>query len=470
MRSPFADWLEAYAKETREAQLATAKTLLRASKVTPTRNRPRYVSMIERRRWESLANRGRRDAAGVERSLASLRRAQRRWAPIVDRLPRVKMAATLAPAASEHAEFAAMLAATKTAMRAAGRTPAEIAGVAKFFEESRPEDLGRDLRMYVLGWTGQIDRLAERYLAMQAGAALAMAVGRFNRAVATPPTVKSTSADYLEFATKELERDERLLHAALKSRDPFVAWGRAVNLRRDAARRLFAGSLAHAALIARQRQASPDDATLGALATGYGTLIRGQLAAMSVGHAVEWDTMWGEHGADFDAWCDAAAATSPGSGYRAPRSASIASLASRPGQADGTERTIAGRVTGVTITHRGRKAISTATVTDGTAEVTVVLPYIKLDSAGLVPGAWARIAGTWRAASSEAGGGPALEVDRRAIATLGRTNWSERLLHVTGHIFTPVPHGLAAEWSWEPGTDGAGNQLRYGTWFSEKGA
>ncbi|GMU40062.1 MAG: hypothetical protein AMXMBFR23_09280 [Chloroflexota bacterium] len=470
MRSPFADWLEAYAKEAREAQVATVRPLLRTAKVTPTRSRPRYLAMIEGKRWKPLAARGRRDAAGVERALTALRRTQRRWTPIVARLPQVTTAAALAPAPSEHPQFTEMLAAARTAMRAAGYSTAEVTEATRFLKESTPEQLGRDMRKYVVEWTGQIDRLAERYLALQAGAALAMAVGRFNVAVATPPSVRSTPQDYLEFATKELASDERALHAALKAGDPFVAWGRAVNLRRDAARRLFAGSIAHAALIASARQSAPDDATLGELAVGYGRLIRGQLAAISAGHAVEWDTMWGAEGADFKAWCAAAAATSPGSGYRAPRSAAISSLASRPAALDGEERTVSGRVTAVEITHRGRKAISRATLTDGTREVTVVLPYIKIDSGGLVPGAWASVSGTWRATSTEAGGGPALEVDRRAIASLGRTHWSERLLQMTDHIFWPVPHGLAVEWSWEPGTDGAGNQLRYGTWLSEKGS
>lgn len=470
MRSPFADWLDKYAQEVRDAQVATVRPLLRTAKVSPGRSHPRYLAMIEGRRWQPLASRGRRDVAGSERALTRLRSSQRRWTSIISRLPQMDTAAALTPAPADHPQFAEMVAALETSLRAQGMSAAEIAKVTQTIRETKPKNLARDLRKYILEWTGRIDLLAERYLALEAGGALAMAVGRFNLAVATPPTVRSAPDAYLEFATKELADDERALHAALRAGDPFLAWGHAVNLRRHAARRLFAGSLSHAALLANARQAAPNDAALGALAADYGRLIRGQLSAISAGHAVEWDTMWGAEGTDFKAWCAAAEATSPGSGYRAPRAASIATLAGRPAQNDGEERTVQGRVTAVEITHRGRKAISRATITDGAAEITVILPYIKLDSGGLVPGAWARISGTWRAASTEAGGGPALEVDRRALTTLGRTHWSERLLSMTDHIFTPVPHGLAVEWSWEPGTDGAGNQLRYGTWFSGKGS
>jgi hypothetical protein len=107
-------------------------------------------------------------------------------------------------------------------------------------------------------------------------------------------------------------------------------------------------------------------------------------------------------------------------------------------------------------------------ISDGTDSVTIALAHIKVDSGGIVPGAAVRLAGTWRASSKEARNAPALELDRRALAVLGKTNWSERMLREAQAIYTPVPHGLAAEWSWEPGVDGAGNQLRYATWFLGK--
>ncbi|MFA7250434.1 MAG: hypothetical protein WC273_12485, partial [Dehalococcoidia bacterium] len=306
MRSPFADWLDKYAKEVHAAQVATVRPLLRTAKVSPGRSHPRYLAMIEGRRWQPLANRGRRDVAGSERALTRLRSTQRRWAPIIARLTQLQTAARLAPAPSEHPQFAEMLGILETRLRTEGRSIAEIRTITTGLRESKPENLARDLRKYILEWTGRIDLLAERYLALEAGGALAMAVGRFNLAVATPHVVRSAPETYLEFASKELADDERALHAALRSRDPFVAWGRAVNLRRYAARRLFAGSVAHAALLANARQATPDDPALGALAADYGRLIRGQLAAISAGHAVEWDTMWGAEGADFKAWCAAA--------------------------------------------------------------------------------------------------------------------------------------------------------------------
>jgi hypothetical protein len=125
-------------------------------------------------------------------------------------------------------------------------------------------------------------------------------------------------------------------------------------------------------------------------------------------------------------------------------------------------------VAAVDIRHLGRKAISTVTIEQDGASIAAVLPFIKADSGGMVPGAWCRVAGTWRNASSEAAG-PALEIDRQALRDLAREGWHEAISVGVSSVFTAVPHGLAAEWSWQPGTDGAGNQLRYGTWLSGRG-
>jgi hypothetical protein len=130
--------------------------------------------------------------------------------------------------------------------------------------------------------------------------------------------------------------------------------------------------------------------------------------------------------------------------------------------------TVEGQLGAVAIVHRGRKAISSASVADRKAKsIAVAIPYIKLDSGGMTPGAYVRIAGVWQQSSKEVAGA-ALLIDRINLGELGKSSWSDWTKGRLAAVFQPTPHNLAATWSWETGANGAGNQLRYGTWFDPR--
>jgi hypothetical protein len=219
-------------------------------------------------------------------------------------------------------------------------------------------------------------------------------------------------------------------------------------------------------LLANQRAAAPADPQLGAQALAMGALIRRLLRAVALAMALQSACRWPVDATPFREWARLAErAAASGSAWRWPHQTTPAGLTNTATQSEGKARTVSGRVTAVDIRHRGRKAISTVTIEQDGLSIEAVLPFIKADSGGIVPGAWCRVAGTWRNTSSEAIG-PALEIDRLALRDLAREGWDEAISVGVSPIFTAVPHGLAAEWSWQPGTDGAGNQLRYGTWLS----
>jgi hypothetical protein len=142
----------------------------------------------------------------------------------------------------------------------------------------------------------------------------------------------------------------------------------------------------------------------------------------------------------------------------------MAKLALSPERMDKREFCVFGTLGAVKIVHKGQKVISSASLfSDNGESISLVLPYIKLDSGGLVEGAAARVTGIWNAHSSEVQGS-ALSVARRNLeAEKTWTSWVDQNI---GMIFSEVPHGLDIGWSWEPGANGASNPLRYNTWKS----
>jgi len=132
---------------------------------------------------------------------------------------------------------------------------------------------------------------------------------------------------------------------------------------------------------------------------------------------------------------------------------------------------VAGMVSSLAITHMGRKAISHAELTDaGQRSVGITLPYIKLDSGGVVPGASVRVVGDWRPTVEWLDGASGLVINQRNVGDLSRTYWQDWVTEALRYTFEPSPHGLEMSWSWEPGPDGAGNQLRFGTWAAHRTA
>ncbi len=208
-------------------------------------------------------------------------------------------------------------------------------------------------------------------------------------------------------------------------------------------------------------------ATNGRAAVRAGELVRALLMGLALARKAQWVAGWHEDSGPAKAWIKAAMKLPFVGGFKWPKRANLATLAAHPDRGDGTLVTVEGTLGQVKIVHKGKKVISSAILTDSAGNsITIVLPYIKLDSGGMAEGCFARIAGVWNESSKETGG-PALLIDRRNLQDEGKTSWSSWVEAELISVFEAVPHALAASFSWEIGVDGAGNSLRYGTWRRE---
>jgi len=338
----------------------------------------------------------------------------------------------------------------------------------KYFDNFDPKQEAKTLEQAVLRSRDRLQQNAERRLASLMGSMLALAVAAFNRAVSNgnDDNEVGTIAD-IEQATGRIEQREREIWHRLREADIFRVQQEALALGGIATQQIFDETIPKLAAISQLRPKELEDRELGALARSLADLMRRQLRAQALGEKLGWVVGWGEAGSEWEQWVKAAQESSTSqSSYRWPGTLQIRSLATSPERFDNRAVVVEGVVKGIAIRHKGpeREVISTATVSFGDATITASLPFIKIDSGGLVPGAWCRLAGIWRASSEDALGEPALEVDRLSYKELVKSSWFDWVSDRIAPIFTPIPHALAASWSWEPGTDGAGNPLRYGVW------
>lgn len=315
----------------------------------------------------------------------------------------------------------------------------------------------------------QLNELAENQLASLMAGVSALAVARFNQ---QPTTARRRTAakDTPASMRKELLATKYAVYQALRAEDLLAAWVSAGNLAREAASLLFEKALPPAAILSARRRKSGNDSTAdGRLAMQYGDLIRELLEAIAIGRYVAWAARWHAQSKAAQELLAGARKKPIATAYQAPPLVSISSLAAKPEAKDGQEVSIEGVLGDVTIVHLGRKAISSATVLDARGRsVTVTIPYIKLDSSGMVPGSYVRIAGVWQQSSKEVKGAPALMIDRLNLGDLSRRSWSDWIRARLHQIYETVSHNLAASFSWELGTNGAGNPLRYGVWFESE--
>jgi len=129
---------------------------------------------------------------------------------------------------------------------------------------------------------------------------------------------------------------------------------------------------------------------------------------------------------------------------------------------------IEGKVTSVTIEHRDRKAISTVVVVTDAGEETVVLPGIKFDSSGAVAGSYVRLICSSPQQLNWGNKVTGRQLLRYELASNAKTNWGDWLAYQSRDLFNAWPNGVVAEWTLQPGSDGAGNPLRYGVWTTER--
>lgn len=296
-----------------------------------------------------------------------------------------------------------------------------------------------------------IEAHAVSQLASINGALWATVVSSLWRSARNPSPVDID--EILTVASTTLEKGWEDLRQAFKSDRLNVVTFAALALRRTAARQLV-GPIPRAAGAIAAGQ-SPAET----VAISIGECARELFTAFAAGSLIAWETGWGRNWPRMASWCDTARNTRSASmPFKRKPVLTTNQLSSRR---DGSIVTVNGSIVSLTITHRGRKAISIATLQDDQGLVELVVPYIKMDSGGMVPGCFARAVGIWRRANPETGR-PGLLVDRLAASEARGLAQAARFL--IADVASPWPHNLNLAWSLKPGSNGAVNLLRHGTW------
>lgn len=417
----------------------------------PTQERAYWVDAARHQAYAQMERTATRLAAVRNANLAKLARRQASLAAVLATVPDMRGVASRCTSVPDMKGYASLRA---QVAQAAAEDPA-LAGadVDDAFAAMEPDAIVSSGEEVVLGVMALLDTQAAAERSSLNGALWALGASSVWRAERERPRtsaarVVAAHGDALGAAWKDLQR-------SLRSGNRRVVQVAALELRRVAADGLTSavGPAAGARAASRRAVVDPVSVQLGALA-------RWDLVALAVGAKVAWDATWGET-ASHRAWVALAAA--PGSAWRAPAVPSTTAADALGRKRDGSRVVVGGTVTAVDIQHRGRKAISVATVDTGSGSVEAVLPYIKIDSGGMAAGSRAWVHGTWHRAHPETGR-PGVAVDRRARADAA--TFAERCRSAIEPEASPWPHGLAAEWSLEPATDGVANSLRYGTWFA----
>ena len=151
--------------------------------------------------------------------------------------------------------------------------------------------------------------------------------------------------------------------------------------------------------------------------------------------------------------------------WRPPSSTPTATLWAQSKRFNAKTVTVEGVAGPVVNAHRRRKVYSSAWLSDSQGmSVRVAITHIKLDSGGLVEGAYVKVTGTFMATDKDFGT-PVVRVARRTLVDDSKQSWRDWAALRAQQLFAPIPHALTMSFSWEEGVNGPGNQLRYGTWL-----
>lgn len=309
----------------------------------------------------------------------------------------------------------------------------------------------------------KISELHQEAASSLCAALLAGAVSRFNRSARRndPDRTAGASEEWCAEVERAVRAGERGLYQAFGAGELLGAYLQARDLATVAKSHIAEGAR-HAAASARRRRATPDRSEH-SLATRLGDCLRQLLRGVALGTVAGHAARGHERSMPTRDWLVAAGRLKFEDRTAIP-AWSVARLAKGDFPPTGQVVAVEGMVSSLVITHRAKKAISVAELTGaGGRSARIALPYIKLDSGGVVPGASVRVFGSWRRTLDWLEGGSALVIDQRNVGDLSRKYWQDWVTNALRYTFQPSPHGLEISWSWQPGPDGAGNQLRFGT-------
>jgi len=315
-------------------------------------------------------------------------------------------------------------------------------------------------------WASHLEVAALSRLSALAAVDLADAVARFNRPVATFRTLEVLTPAKVRQAASRIQSAEKDLHRTIRS-----ASGEKIAASARALRSVSAEELVP--LLDTAIYYSPKGSTLDTVAAGRTSVttamaLRLALRAISAARYMEWIAEWPEDSTTLREIRKAAKKKSFSSRYSEAPITRIEQVTRKPGKFDGQNICIEGRIGPVTVIHEGAKELSVTSVTDAKGSVVAAgVPHYKIDSVGLVAGAYARLSGAFKVSSAEFSG-PTLIIERRNLSRDGEASWSDWLSLRLLPILTVVPHGLCVETGWTRGRDGPGNPVRYGVWSANK--
>jgi hypothetical protein len=429
----------------------------------PAHDRAEYIQVMNKPDWKKLNSLAQSLTKGRQKMLADIEKSRKQilsLMPLLDDLD--KVAPGLPPPLPKIAGWKEQRKKLAAALLKKQLAPDKIEAILKAEEKRDFRKAPQQLRATLDPAIERLENTRQRHVASIMGAAHADAVARFNTSYkkAKPYNAAETKV-WCRKNYGMLLDGETTVWQLLRDGKPATAAAEAAKLRKKAETSLKAGAEQAASVAARRRQpcsgASENIATL-----WVAEVIRGLLRAIALGYVAESALSWGTKMNPTQEWIKAAVKL-PFAGYAAPTAIPVRQFKKRT---TGKEYTIAGVVTGVSITHRAGKAVSAVKIaSDKDTQITAALSHIKLDSGGMVPGANVRLTGTWTESIKWLPGSQALVVKRLNYGVLSQKGWRDWVTAEIRNVYAPIPHGLAALWSWEPGTTGAGNPLYYGVWY-----
>ena len=431
----------------------------------PAQERAEYIPVMNKLDWKKLSTLAQSLKKDRQKTLADLEQSRKQilnLLPLLDDLERV--APGLPPPLPKIAGWKEQRKKLAAALRKRGLTPDKIETILKAEEKRDLRKAPQHLRSMLDPAIDRLEKARQRQVASVMGATHADVVAQFNGSYEKAKLYKEAETKaWCRTNYSMLLDGEKAVWQLLRDGKPEKAAAEAAKLRQKAETSLKAGAELAASVAARRRQ-SGAGASESIAALWVAEVMRGLLRAIALGYVAESALSWGNKMNPTQEWIKAAQDL-PFEGYISPPGIPVSQFKKRK---TGKEYTIAGFVAGVTITHRADKAISAVKIaSDKETQITAALSHIKLDSGGMVSGAIVRLTGTWTDSIKWLPGGPALVVNRLNYGDLSKKGWRDWITCAIRGAYSPIPHGLAAIWSWEPGVNGAGNPLYYGVWYED---
>ncbi len=431
----------------------------------PAHDRADYVIPIGKEAWKELSALARSVKKNRQASLASIEKSRKMLVGLTSALDELDaLTPDLPPALPKIVGWKEQKQRLIAALRKEKIAEDRITAILKAEEKRDFRKRPQELRAQLARGIEHLEKARQRHIASLLGALHADTVARFNTSY---KKVKSFDGEKIKAWCRAnngmLLEGEKAVWQMLKDGQPGKAAAQAAKLRKEAETNLKTGAeMAASAAVRRRQPGSGVPENIAALRVAE--VIRDLLRAVALGYITGSALAWGTEMDPTQEWIKAAR-NLPFVGYQLPPAIPVRQFQKRK---TGGEYTIAGVVTGVSITHRAGKAVSAMKIgSDKNNQVRAALSHIKLDSGGMVPGAIVRVTGVWTDPVKWLPDGPALVVDRLRYTDLSRKGWRDWVTCAVRHVYTPIPHGLAALWSWEPGANGAGNPLYYGVWYDE---